>query len=279
MVHQLQISVLAENTARNRGLLAEHGLALWIEADGRKILFDTGQGLVLHHNAEALGIALADADSIVLSHGHYDHADGLMTHPECFTRARVYVHPATFQARYSKPADEQARPAGASISQIDELRPHVADVILTSAPTQIAEGIWVTGEIPRNNSFEDTGGPFYLDEAGTIVDLLPDDQAVYIKTRHGIVVLLGCGHSGLVNTLDYVARLTGQSKMYAVLGGMHLLAASDDHIARTITALRNYGVRFCGPVHCTGLRAMSAMLNAWPDGFLSLSPGSVLVFD
>jgi len=279
MVHQLRITVLVEDTAKHRGLSAEHGLALWIEADGHKILFDTGQGLVLGHNAEAIGIDLAEAESIILSHGHYDHADGLKVYLDRFSKACVYLHPAVFQRRYSVPAGEPAMPAGAAIESVVRLRPHVGEVVFTAEPTQIVEDVWVTGEIPRNTRFEDTGGPFYLDEAGKDVDLLLDDQAVYIATRQGLVVLLGCGHSGLVNTLDHIAQLTGQSKIHAVLGGMHLLAASAERIDKTIVVLRDYDVRLLGPAHCTGLPATAAMMNAWPDGFVSLCPGTVLSFE
>ena len=274
MIEQLRITVLSENTAGRRDVLAEHGLALWIEADGQKILFDTGQGLVLTHNAEVLGIDLGSVDAVVLSHGHYDHAGGLSAGRDAFRKATVYVHPAAFQARYGV-KDGQPRYIGASLGSCADLEKLVAGVVMTREPTRIIDGVWVTGEIPRRHSFEDTGGRFYLDEAGTRPDDLVDDQALYIQMRDGIVVVLGCAHAGLVNTMEYVSRLTKQGRLRAVVGGMHLLHASEDRVSRSIAALRDYNVQAIGPVHCTGFKATAAILSAFPDRFLPLSVGSV----
>jgi 7,8-dihydropterin-6-yl-methyl-4-(beta-D-ribofuranosyl)aminobenzene 5'-phosphate synthase len=270
MSTQLRITVLVENTAGRRDVLAEHGLALWVETDKRKILFDTGQGLALAHNAQVLGIDLGSADDVVLSHGHYDHSGGL---------AHLYVHPAAVEPKFGARPGHAARYIGAALGSLAELEQTVARLTATRHPTKIADGVWVTGEIPRVTDFEDTGGTFYLDEAGTTLDPLLDDQAMYIETGEGLVVLLGCAHAGLVNTLDYVAAVTGRGRVHAVLGGMHLLHATPERVDRSIAALRHYDVQVVGPAHCTGLNAVARMLNAFPERFVKLAVGAVVSFD
>ena len=273
MIQNLRITVLSENTAGRRGVLAEHGLALWIEADETNILFDTGQGLVLAHNAAALEIDLAQADAVVLSHGHYDHTGGLESVLGRLGHAVVYVHPQAFEPKFGRWDDGVGRYIGSPIRDVEQLAPHVAQVVTTAGPTQVADGIRVSGEIPRRNGFEDTGGPFFLDEPCTQPDPLLDDQALYLETAEGLVVLTGCGHAGLVNTLHYACELTGLRRTYAVLGGFHLVQASDERLARTVEALHRYDVRRIGPAHCTGLAACAQILVAFPDRFVTLAAG------
>ena len=274
MIHNLRITVLAENTVHRSDLLAEHGLSFWIEADRRKILFDTGQGMVLKHNAEVLGVDLATADDVVISHGHFDHTGGVAINGGLKWHAALYAHPEAFRTRYTKPADKPARSIGWAGGPVSELPSRFSKVVETPTVTSIVDGICVTGRIPRQNDFEDTGGPFYLDEAGMQPDLLDDDQALFIETQRGLVILLGCGHSGLVNTLRHIAQFTHQNRFYAVIGGMHLLDSSEDRISRTINTLLEYNVQVVAPVHCTGQSATAALRQAWPQGFCQLSTGA-----
>lgn len=279
MISRLRITVLVENRAGGRGLLAEHGLAFWIEADGRNILFDTGQGIVLAHNAKVLGIDLRNVDDVILSHGHYDHTGGLDSVLEGSDKVNLYVHPAAFDTKFVKPDDGAGRSAGAPVRSAEELRPRPAKLFLTRRPTKVIDGVWVTGEIPRRTDFEDTGGPFHLDKAGKTPDPLLDDQCLYIESRKGIIVLLGCCHAGLVNTLDYVAELAGRDRIHAVLGGMHLLHASDDRISRSQDVLRRYGVECIGPAHCTGRKATLGLWARFPAQCVECMTGARFVFD
>ena len=273
MTQSLQMTVLIDNAARGRGLRAEHGLSLWVEADGTNILFDTGQGLVLAANADALGVDLPTANAVVLSHGHYDHTGGLPEVLGLLEQATVYIHPRAFEPKFGRYPDGVGRDIGAPIHDLADIRSHVAQVTTTAGPTQIADGIWVTGEVPRRNDFEDTGGPFFLDQPCTQPDLLIDDQAMYVETAGGTVVFMGCAHAGLVNTLDYISELTAGRNVHAVFGGFHLARASDDRMARTIEALRRYNVQQLGPAHCTGFAASARLLEAFPDRFVTFGTG------
>ena len=275
MIHDLRITVLVDNTARTADMLAEHGLALWIEADGRRILFDTGQGKVLRHNAERLGIPLDTAEMVVISHGHFDHTGGLRDVLHSGRQIDLYVHPAALEKKYGREKAPPHRSIGIVGFDEQTLRRQTQGLTWTRTPTKVMEGVRVTGEIPRRNDFEDTGGPFYRDESCTEADPLLDDQALYIETPAGTVAVLGCAHAGVVNTLDYVAELTGRNRVYAVLGGMHLVRATPRRLEETIAALRRYGVQKVGTAHCTGMRAATYLWSQLPGECFECSAGSV----
>ena len=247
----------------NPGLLAEHGVSFFIEADGDCLLFDTGQGLALKHNAEQLGIRMASVDAIILSHGHYDHAGGLVDALEMMGPAELYLHPRALTAKFIR----NGREIGAPDSVEGKLTTLARGITYTRDHTEIIPGVHVTGEIPRRHKIEDTGGPFYQDSECTHKDALPDDQALYIETSKGLIVLLGCGHSGVINTLDYIQRISGGKSIHAVMGGMHLLRASTKRLAFTGDSLERMDVRYLAPNHCTGLDAVCYFKKRFPDAF------------
>lgn len=262
----ITVTVLVENTARGAGILGEHGLAWWIDTGTHRVLFDTGQGLALRHNARVLGIDLATADAIVLSHGHYDHVGGLEAVLPMAPRAALYLHPRALEPKYS---GSGGGPVGRHISEpfLEEhrFRTPGRTVVCCAEPREVVPGVWTTGEIPRTHECEDTGGPFFLDTALSEPDPLLDDQALFFTCDEGLMVVLGCAHAGVVNTLDAVVHLTGRDRVHAVLGGMHLENASPHRMAQTFAGLQHHHVEWVAPLHCTGARATVAFCNAFGD--------------
>ncbi len=260
MSNTIRVTVLVENTAAGRDTRGEHGLAYWIETDTIRVLFDTGQTQqTLLHNAEQLKIDLADADAVVLSHGHFDHTGGLPGLLQQMDLPDLYLHPAALARRFSRHRDGKVQDVGIPM-QLDEpvLRQHVVSLNWTERPVQISNGIWVTGPVPRVNDYEDTGGDFYLDRDCTQIDPITDDQAIFLPSQDGTVVVVGCAHAGVINTLQYVRRLTNNRPIHAVIGGMHLVHASAERLELTGEALRQLDVQVLAPAHCTG-----PMPTAW----------------
>lgn len=263
-VNWVRITVLVDNYVRRRGLVAEHGWACWLETPAYRILFDVGQGPALLHNARELGVPLERADAIVLSHGHYDHTGSLSALLDLVPAARVFAHPGAFEAKYSCKAGSAPRYIGMPGDRVG-LPDRIGDrLVSTIDPVEIAPGVQVTGQVPRTNDLEDVGGPFYLDEQCAHPDPLVDDQALVIRTTEGVVVLLGCAHAGVINTLSCVDQLTAAAPVHAVMGGMHLGSASRDRVYWTIGQLRRRNVAQVVAAHCTGANAFAALWAALP---------------
>jgi 7,8-dihydropterin-6-yl-methyl-4-(beta-D-ribofuranosyl)aminobenzene 5'-phosphate synthase len=138
----------------------------------------------------------------------------------------------------------------------------------------VCNRVFLTGPIPRETLFENTGGQFFLDDKTTQPDLIHDDQALFFENKHGINVILGCAHAGVVNTLQYVKNLTQAKCIYSVMGGMHLKGASPERLQKTIAALRQFGIQQIRPMHCTGFSAANALWMAFPGQCFSCPTGS-----
>ncbi len=275
----IRMTVLVENTVYQRGLRGEHGLSFWIETNDKKILFDTGQSDLLLHNAKALGIDIAQTDAIVLSHGHYDHVGGLNRVLDLAPQARVYLHPMALEPKFSF-SNGAAREVGVTSALRDRLLGQIKNGkgSYTAVGTSVFPGVTTTGQVPRVSGFEDTGGEFFLDAQRAKTDGLLDDQALFLESNEGLIVVFGCAHAGVVNTLEHIRKMEPDKRVHAVLGGMHLVKADPTRIEKTIEAFRRFGIERIGPAHCTGWQATRQLWNAFSNRCFLCGVGTQVSF-
>lgn len=259
----IRITIIVDNSAHQPDVQTEHGSACWIETGGHKLLFDTGAGQVLRTNAAVLGVRLDEAEGIVLSHGHYDHTGGLSeawTDPD---KTLLYLDAGALVDRYRiSPTSVKAIGMPRAVRELAAR--HMASLRYTSIPKEIVTGMWLTGCVPRRHPEENAEPePFFLDPDGQQPDPVVDDQSLYLVTGFGTVVVLGCAHAGVINTLDYIRDLTGGAPLRAVIGGMHLRSVSPTKLAWTVTQLQRLNSVLLAPAHCTGGPATAALSAAF----------------
>jgi 7,8-dihydropterin-6-yl-methyl-4-(beta-D-ribofuranosyl)aminobenzene 5'-phosphate synthase len=256
----LRITTLSENTAGFPGVLAEWGLSILVETDDLKVLLDTGASISVPRNAPIFGLDLSAIDKIVLSHGHYDHTGGLKeVLKQVGKQVEVIAHPDIWAQKYARGQGFE-RYIGVPFP-IEDLENLGASFTMIREPVWITDNIVTTGEIPMTEEFEVLDRNLYVKENGNWRnDDLLDDRALIIKTDEGLVIILGCAHRGAINTVRHAQEITGVKSIHTVIGGTHLMNASEVRVLRTGIALQELGVQRVGVSHCTGLH--SAMLLA-----------------
>lgn len=274
---EVKITTICENRTPRSGLLGEHGLSMLLETRGKKILFDTGAGTTLACNAARLGLDLTRLDAVALSHGHYDHTGGLkwVLGTQVPATLAVYGHPDMLSEKYASRNGGAPEYIGVPWKRAD-MEALGARFCLDRGPADLGGGITSTGEIPRAPRAAEPEPYFLVREGGHFAeDRLLDDQALVVECSAGLIVLLGCAHAGLIETLQHVLSLAGRKRIYALLGGTHLLGAPEDRLNEIVAALRLLGPELVAPCHCSGMRATVALHRAFGEKCLPHQAGSV----
>jgi 7,8-dihydropterin-6-yl-methyl-4-(beta-D-ribofuranosyl)aminobenzene 5'-phosphate synthase len=270
---RVRLTLLVENRSIRPEAGTEHGLAVLVETGAGAVLFDTGSSGLVLRNCRALGLSLAGVSAVALSHGHYDHSGGLgAVMDRVAPGVKVYLHPEAINRKYAVREGQPARNIG--MPQV----PGGSRLAFSVEPQEIIPGVRWLGQVPRETDYEDPGGPFFLDAGGRRPDPLLDDTALLVSTPSGPVLVSGCAHAGIVNTLRHAARCAGGRRFAAVLGGMHLQGASAERIARTVSDLGELEIDMLGPAHCTGRAATLAFKNAFGQRCRECHAGAVLEF-
>lgn len=268
-------------------LLAEHGLSLLVTVyrgeDKHTILFDTGYTKVgVLHNMEQLGVNVGEIEAIVLSHGHMDHTGTLYGILDKISRTiPLVLHPGIFQhPRYTRRPDGAKSVWPRTVVKSD-LEGKNVDIIESETPVCLADDmIMVTGEVERTTPFEKGMPNALMEQNGELVhDPIMDDQSIAMKLKgKGLVVVSGCAHAGIVNTLMFAQKTTGEQKVHAVLGGFHLSGPFFEKFHDpTVAALKKIDPDVLIPMHCTGWKAIQRFQKEFPESFVLNSVGSKVI--
>ena len=273
-----QITVLCENSVGVPfGVVAEHGFACYIETSKGNYLFDTGQGFGIIQNATVLQKDLRKIESVMISHGHYDHAGGLPAVLKLRGPIDVYGHPQMFIDRYW--SDGKVHKYIGIPYKKSLLESLGAKFRLHKEMVQVGPGVFLTGEVPRNSPFEkaDANMIAHMPDGEKIhPDPVLDDLSLIVDTDKGLILILGCAHAGMINIINYAISQLQKDRIFAVIGGTHLGFSDDGQFEETLKVLDRYKIGHIGVSHCTGLAKASRLHAAMGERFFFGCVGAVL---
>ena len=284
-MNQLTITTLADNCLGHpettaRGLLGEHGLSLLINYKGQYLLFDTGTGATIIENAKILNVNWNFLDAIVLSHAHPDHTGGLKKVLEATGKVKVYTHPDIFKPKFVMVPGKEPRYNGLPEAK-EVYEKFGAQFALTYNRIDIAEGISIVGPINRKKPTDDSVMPnrYIKDGIKMIPDPFTDEQALVIKTAWGLLIVSGCAHNGLINTIEQVSEIMGEGRIFGLVGGLHLHDYPEIKLSKLANWLMDQGIRIIYCSHCTGMETITRLYSLMNGQVFLNYVGKKLVID
>lgn len=274
----LEAIVLRDNTAAREGLLAGHGLAMLLRTPAGVIVFDTGDSPETWKNAERMGVDLSEVCCVALSHGHYDHTNGLPALLQRLRGVMVTAHPAVFEPRYADRDSGEREYIGPPATR-EELEALGAVFRLSADAVPVAPGLITTGEVPRVSDLAPRSPHLLVKRNGQVrEDDFVDDLSLIARFDRGDALLTGCAHAGLVNIVARATELTGRCPT-SIAGGTHLAHESEERIARVAEELYEAGVSQIVPMHCSGERGAHLLEKHFAGETLRAGVGSTIVAD
>jgi len=272
------LTIFIDNFALRRNLRAEHGFSVLIEAYGGLLLVDTGKSELTVANLKARENEPQGIEKVVITHGHYDHAGGLMPLLRAGAAPSVYVSPEAFAARFAR-EKKGWRSVGVSWSAGD-VEAAGGRIVHTEGALELIPDVWLTGRIPEVQPFAAGKKKLFVETSGgeRIPDPFEDERAVVLDAPGGLVLLSGCGHRGILNALLAARELLPDRPIAAVLGGMHTASAEPGEVRAIAEAFRTQGVPLVGPAHCTGLNAWAILKTELGGSATWLGTGARLEF-
>jgi len=276
---KMRITILCENLVGRLVGSGEHGFSAFIETDKGNYLFDTGSGRSIVPNSLALNKDLKSIRKIFLSHGHYDHTGGLPEVLKLKGKVDVHAHLHVFLDRIAvlKEEDREIKRFIGILYKKRYLESLGANFVFNTDFTEVEKGLFLTGEVPRQTNFEKPDPRLFSEMDGAMTnDLFLDDQSLILDTDKGIVLILGCAHSGMINIINHVINKMGKEKFHSILGGTHLDFLTPEQLEESIKSLKRMEIGKIGVSHCTGMKAAFRLQQEFGDRFFYGCVGSVL---
>lgn len=276
----MKIAFLEENKTTCEGIVAEHGLAVFIDAGDTRILFDCGASDLFAHNAEVLGVDLRDVDHVVISHGHYDHTGGVPAFCRINKKAPVHLHENAFRSSFALIDGEPDGIISGIRWSEDELSQVKDRIAFTKGPVALGENVKITGTVPLEPGFEPTERFYYEDAEGVLrEDDMSHEQCLVVRQPEGLYIFSGCSHRGAVAALRAGKNMFPGEPVALFVAGMHLYSASAEERSRCVRAIaaEGAGVKIM-PVHCTGFEALCLLKRQLGDACIIAGAGDVYEF-
>lgn len=273
----MKITSLIENIlGGSKELDIEHGLSLYIEADDKKVLFDTGKSGNFIDNANQLKINLKNLDYVVISHGHNDHSGGLeRLIEEINPDIKIYLGGGFFNEKYSLREDGNYQYTGSPFDQDFLKNNNIYWEYAKDDIINISDNLLLFTNFNRREEFENTNESMYLKEGHKYVkDMFLDEVSLGIKTDKGLVIVVGCSHVGIVNIIDTIITRTNMN-IYAILGGTHLVKEDDEKINKVIEYFIDNDIKTLAACHCTGKHGETMFSQQLEDIYINYNTGDV----